>query len=100
MTNKSQLIEQHIREYDSRLNHIDEMMKKAHAATTESPEHKDLHTELSDLSLEHQKLEVRIDEFKLKSNDWKLEEIVKDGPMGALDALAQQIERFVERLEK
>jgi hypothetical protein len=100
MTNKADLVEQHIRLYDSRLNHINEMMKKAHETVAESPEHRDLHPELSGLSQEHQKLEVRVDEFKLKSNNWELEEIERDGPMGALDALAQEIEKFVEKLGK
>ena len=32
MTTKEQLIEQHIREYESRLKHIDELFERAHEA--------------------------------------------------------------------
>jgi hypothetical protein len=33
MTTKEHLVEQHIREYESRLKHIDELYERAHQAT-------------------------------------------------------------------
>ena len=45
--------------------------------------------------------DTQLEELRLKSlANWREEEIEKAGPMGIWDALAQQIEKLVERLEK
>ena len=99
MTNLEQLAEQHIREHESRLQHIDELLGRAQArAGAEQPEVRET---LEEVTRERAKLASRIDELKLKSlEDWKTEEIEKAGPMGIWDALAQQLEKLVERLER
>jgi hypothetical protein len=43
----------------------------------------------------------QLDELKLRDpSDWQEEEIEKAGPMGIWDAVAEQVEKLVERLEK
>ncbi|MCP5015186.1 MAG: hypothetical protein GY938_07865 [Ketobacter sp.] len=47
------------------------------------------------------KLASHIDELRLRSlDDWKKEEIEKAGPMGIWDAVAQQLEKLIERIER
>jgi hypothetical protein len=46
-------------------------------------------------------MESHLEEMRLKSlDDWREEEIEKAGPMGIWDAVAQQLEDLVERLER
>jgi len=43
----------------------------------------------------------QLDALKLRDpSDWQEEEIEKAGPMGIWDAVAEQAEKLVERLEK
>jgi hypothetical protein len=48
MTNKEQLIDQHIREYESRLKHIDELYERAHSATEHLDDAHETRVELKD----------------------------------------------------
>lgn len=100
MTDLNRLIEQHIREHDSRRKHFDELVEQARERVGESAEHKEARDQLAELMAERDKLIVRVDEFKLKSLDgWREEEIERFGLMGIWDALAQKLEDVVERLE-
>ena len=101
MTDINRLVEQHIREYEAHRDHIEALMAKAHDRISEAPEHRELRTQLDALTAERDKLVVRLDEFRLKSvENWREEEIERSSLMGVWDALAQQLERLVERLER
>ena len=101
MADLNHLIEQHIREHDSRRKHFDELAEQARERVGESAEQKEARDQLAELMAERDKLMVRIDEFKLKSLDqWREEEIERSGLMGIWDALAQKLEDVVERLER
>ena len=101
MTDLNHLIEQHIREHDSRRKHFDELAEKARERVGESAEHKEARDQLAELMAERDKLIVRVDEVKHKSLDqWREEEIERSGLMGIWDALAQKLEDVVERLER
>lgn len=99
MTNIERLVEQHVREYESRLKHVDELMERARKASDkETPA---VSEELSTLKEERDKFASHLEELRLKSlQDWREEEIEKAGPMGIWDALAQQLEKLVERIER
>lgn len=100
MTTENQLLEQHIREYQSRMRHIDELMERAQKGVTDQPA-EGVHEELEHVRLQREKLATLYDELKLPSTEeWRKEEILKSGPMGIWDALGQQLERLVERLER
>lgn len=100
MSTKNQLVEQHIREYQSRMRHIDELMERAQKEITEKPA-ESVHEELEQVRLQREKLVSLYEELKLSSTEeWRKEEIIKSGPMGIWDALGQQLERLVERLER
>ena len=98
MTNLQTLAEQHIREHESRLKHIDELIGRARERVGEKPE---VSAELEDLAKRREDLAVELDELRLQNvKDWDKEEIAKAGPMGVWDAVAQALEKLVERLER
>ena len=101
MTDINQMVEQHVREHEARSKHIDKLADKVRERAGDSAEHKEIQTQLAELMAERDKLMVRVDEFKLKSIDqWREEEIERSSLMGIWDALAQQLEKLVERLER
>ena len=88
MTTKEQLIEQHIREYESRMKHIDELYERARQA---APEHHADHSTLLQQTTEHIK--------SMPLDHWREETVRNAGPMAVWDILAQKLEDFVERHE-
>jgi hypothetical protein len=101
MTDIAHLVEQHILEHESRRKHLDELLATARERAAQSPERAHLRSELEAIEKERDRLTVRLDELKLKDLDeWRQEEIEKSGLMGIWDAVAQQAEELVERLEK
>lgn len=101
MTTMNELAEQHMRQYDAHLKHLDELLERAHKGVAEGPEHEEIRTQLTDLQRERDRLATLYEELRLKSpENWQEEEIEKGGPMGIWDAVAQQLEKLVERLER
>ncbi len=97
MTNIENLVEQHIAEYDARLKHMDELTQRADNGAAEQG----LDSELQALIKERDRLASHVEQMKLRSlDDWDEEELAQAGPMGVWDALAQQLEKLVERLER
>jgi hypothetical protein len=100
MSNKEHLIEQHIREYESRLKHIDELYVRAHEAAERLDEGHDAHSELKEYKTQHQQLQQEAEEVKSMSLDqWREDTVRSAGPMAIWDILAQKLEDFVERHE-
>ena len=101
MTDLNHLVEQHVREHNARSKHLDELAEKVRERVGESDEHRQVRAQLAELMAERDKLMVRVDEFKFKSLEhWQEEEIARSSLMGVWDALAQQLEKLVERLER
>lgn len=101
MTTENQLIEQHIREYQSRMKRIDELLERAQKGISETGVPEATRAELEEASRGREKLATLYDELKLTSTEnWRKEEILKSGPMGLWDAVAQQLEKLVERFER
>jgi len=98
MTNIENLVEQHVAEYESRLKHMDELTQRASGAVGAGQE---LDSELQALIKERDRLSNHVEQMKLRSlDDWDKEELSMAGPMGVWDAVAQQMEKLVERLER
>ncbi|MCK4707522.1 MAG: hypothetical protein KAU21_02810 [Gammaproteobacteria bacterium] len=96
--NDINLRSEHIRRYEARLKHLDELLERARQNKIEETEHE---TELKELSGKRKQLASHVDEMRLKDLDnWRQEEIEKAGPMAVWDAVAQQLERLVEKFEK
>ena len=100
MTTKEELITQHIREYESRLKHIDELYDRAEKATAHLDESHDSHSELRELASERSRLQQETDDIKTISvKNWREDTMHASGPMAIWDLLAQKLEDFVERHE-
>ncbi len=97
MTTKEQLIEQHIREYESRMKHIDELYERAHKATEHLDEEHDTRAELKwfEERLPHVKDSIKT----MPVENWREETVRNAGPMAIWDIIAQQLEDFLERHE-
>ncbi len=96
MNNLEHMVEQHVREYESRLKHVDELVDRAKAT-----DHPEVHEELKSVMPQRDQLASQVESMRLKSlQDWRQEEIQKAGPMGIWDAVAQQLEALVERFER
>ncbi len=101
MTTKEHLIDQHIREYESRKKHIDELYERAHAATRHLDDEHESRSELKEIHVQRQRLPQQSDEIKTMSADhWREDTVQNAGPMAIWDILAQKLEDFVERHEK
>lgn len=100
MTNREELINQHIREYESRLLHIDELYAKADKATAHFDESHESRSELNKLAEERLKMQKEAESLKtLDVDTWEEDTIRQAGPMAIWDILAQKLEAFIERHE-
>lgn len=101
MTTKEQLIEQHIREYESRLKHIDELYQRAQEATEHLDNAHEIRSELQDYAELQREFKRHHENIKTIAPDkWRQETASGAGPMAIWDVLAQKLEDFVERHEK
>ena len=101
MTDKNHMVEQHIMQYESHLKHIDELLERGRKGAGEAPEPAEASKALEELAGEREKLASHIEEMRLKpKEDWQEQEIELAGPMGIWDAVAQQLEKLVERIER
>ena len=94
------LVEQHIREYESRLKHIDEQFERAKLASAALDDGHALKAELGQyhkqrIDLAHQTAELK----KIPFTHWHEDMIRSAGPMVIWDILAQQLEDLIERVE-
>ncbi len=95
------LAEQRVREYDLRLRHVDELLDYADKELARSSKDAETSALLKRVKDDRDKLAVWLEETKRKlPENWAQDEIRKAGPMGIWDAIAQQVERLVERIER
>jgi hypothetical protein len=100
MSNKEHLIEQHIREYESRMKHIDELYDRAHQAAGQADEATDKHVGLKKLDAQRELLQHTTEHIKtMPMDNWREATVRNAGPMAVWDILAQKLEDFVERHE-
>ncbi|MDH3762833.1 MAG: hypothetical protein OEU50_17785 [Gammaproteobacteria bacterium] len=100
MTTKEQLIDQHIREYESRLKHIDELYERAHKATEHLDDGHESRGELKGLAEQRAQLPQDAEQIKtMPVENWRKETVQSAGPMAIWDIVAQKLEDFLERHE-
>ena len=100
MTNEEHLIDQHIREYESRMKHIDELYQRAHQAAVKLDTADDACTGLDELTAQRSLLRESTESIKTMPVDkWREATVRYAGPMAVWDILAQKLEDFVERHE-
>ncbi len=100
MTTKEDLISQHVREYESRLKHVDELYERAHKATEHLEDNHETRSELNAYAERRSQMEKAVEDVKtIDAGHWREETVSNAGPMAIWDVLAQQLEDFVEKHE-
>lgn len=95
------LAEQQIEEYEKRLARLDALLARADGKVGSSAAPVEHRAQLEGLRQQRDKLASWLQESRGKSLEhWKVDEIRKAGPMGIWDAVAQQLEALVERMER
>ncbi len=98
MHDMEQLVEQHIREYESRQKHIDELLQRAKKHAQEKPE---LHDDLTQIQDRHEQMVSNMQEFKEgRIDEQAVQAIEQAGPMGVWFGLISELETLIEELEK
>lgn len=100
MTHKEQLVDQKVREYESRLKHLDELLERAKKGITDAPEHEEVKLKAEELQEKRDELAKEAElarQLAVKQRETR--EIQMSGPMGIWDAVAQDLEHLLERLK-
>ena len=93
MTDINKVVEQHILEHQSRLNHIDELLQRATEAGGQD-------TEVSELKRERDEFSDYVDSIKDDpAGYWQKKAFDNAGPMAVWDAIAERLEELLERLQ-
>ena len=101
MTSAERLIEQHVREYESRLKHVDELLTRARSQAASTSEEPTIERELAELTESRDELARHVEQLRhSRSLPDQSEGTGKGGPMGVWDAIASQLEQLIERLER
>jgi hypothetical protein len=97
MTTREQLVNQHIREFESRQHHIDELLQQARQHAARLPF---LKQDLLDIENRHGSLLCDIDEMRHGRIDvHAIQDIERAGPMGIWFGLIDELETFIERTD-
>jgi len=92
------LSNQHFKEYESRLRHIDELLTRADQTQNKHPE---IDNELSKIREERQQLQNHMEQLRRENQEkWQFDSIDEAGPLIIWDAVAKKLEKLVERIEK
>ena len=95
------LVEQHIREYESRLKHVNELFNKAQKVSESLDQGHELHSELKLYSEQQNEIARQAAELKkLPFAHWREDMIRSSGPLGVIDVLAQKLEDLIERVDR
>jgi hypothetical protein len=96
MPDINQLAEQHIREHQARLKHIDELMAQVDQAK-QVMESIEMRAEVESIKQERALLAKQLDEMRERTAEEWAE---KGGPMVVWDVIANRLERLVERIKQ
>ena len=100
MTATEWLVTEHIREYESRLKHIDELFKRAQQASENLDDDHELKSELDQYMQQRAELAREAQRVKtMPVEKWRKELLKSSGPMVIWDILAQKLEDLTEKLE-
>lgn len=92
MPNVKKVAEKHVNEHESRLEHIDELIKKAEATGDEKTK-----AELEELKAQQAKMGDYIEQLKTRSPEQLMETA---GPMVLWEFVAQKLEKLIEKISK
>lgn len=100
MPSINELTEQHIERYQSHLKHIDALLERSQKSVAGHPQQSDIDAQLAKLKTERDTFAQHVESLKPGNTAEFREKMIEgSGPMGVWDALAQQLEKLVERIE-
>ena len=100
MTITEKIADQHIREYESRLKHMDELFERAKQASARLDDGHTLKSELGQHQEQYNDLANQTAKLKKMPFAHLSEDIIRSaGPMAVWDVLARKLEDLVERIE-
>jgi hypothetical protein len=100
MTVTEKIADQHIREYESRLKHMDELFERAKQISARLDDDHALKSELAQYQEQHNDLVNQTAKPKNMPIARLSEDIIRSaGPMAVWDILAQKLENLIERIE-
>ncbi len=95
------LAKQRIKEYDLRLQHVDEVLEHAEKELARGAKEAETRAPLDQLKGERARPAAWLEETRHQPlENWREDEIRHAGPMAIWDAIAQQVEKLVERIER
>ncbi len=101
LSESTEPLEQRINQYQANLKHIDELLRRARQATAGMPAQSDVHAQVARAKIERDKFSEHLEALKKMSSEQFSERIIeKSGPMGLWDAVAEDLEKLVERIER
>ena len=93
--------ERHIGQYEANLRHIDSLLLRAKQGASGLPADSEFHAQLEKVAGDRDKVQAHLDQLKRMSSEAFAEKMIEQsGPMGIWDAVAEDLEKLVERLEK
>lgn len=97
MSRTDQLVEEHIRLYESHVRHIEELDRQARKNMSGHPQASQIGTELEQLERGRQELLRHIEQLKRTARDeWQESRIEEAGPMIIWEAAAKRLEKLLE----
>lgn len=97
MPNIDQLAEQHIKEHEARLKHVDELFETVEKTNKNAADSSEVSAEVEHLKKEREMLVGQLDELRKKSiEEWAH----SGGPMVMWDIIANRLEDLIERVKR
>lgn len=92
---------QYVNRYEANLRHIDDLLNRAKAGASTLPAQSDVHAALAKAAADRDLASAHLDKIRKLSSEQFSEELIEQaGPMGIWDAVAEDLEKLVERVEK
>lgn len=93
-------LEQRINRYQASLRHIDELLSRARKGAAGMPAQSDVHARVQKAASDREQISAHLEALKRMSSEQFSEQLIEQsGPMGIWDAVAEDLEKLVERVE-
>lgn len=94
-------VERRIGQYEANLRHIDSLLLRAKQGASSLPADSEFHAQLAKVAGDRDKVQAHLDQLRQLSSEAFTEKMIEQsGPMGLWDAVAEDLEKLVERLER
>ncbi|HKB59229.1 MAG TPA: hypothetical protein VKC56_04200 [Gallionellaceae bacterium] len=101
LSESTEPLAQHINRYAANLQHIDALLSRAKKGAAALPAQSDVQAALAKAARDRDLAASHLEKIrKMSSAQFSQELIEQSGPMGIWDAVAEDLEKLVERVEK